>query len=314
MLKKVLTITLSALCIASQAQAEIFDQEASVMSMADGKKNAWSMTFFSIASVSNMKSGSAQDKEPANVTGRMIDTYDYFSLNYRIDQDSKASLRVPVLLNSAGINEYGDQIPSKGSLSDIHFVYSNYDLGYIGDIDVGGAAKWYLPTSQYSQAAKTIAKFRFEGYFEWQFGRFSSLEYIVKPDIYIQSQTAYYNPDGIPTYDDGTFMRDLRSTTKQYALEHYQQLNLDINKYFTFQTKSGFAEDWYYSSAAEDLDGSHVTRCRLGVSLEVRPMRGLNFTWGIQNETPLNSYRGQDVTFFKPDNNQYTLMTNAYVF
>lgn len=309
MLKKALAISLSVLCL-SQAQAAM-DQEASVMSAADMKKNDWSVTFFSIASVANMKPGKT---EPNKVSDRMVNSYDYFSLNYRINSDSKASMRVPILFNTTGVNEYGDQKTSEVMLSDIHFSYSNYDLGYIGDVDVSGVAKIYLPTSKYMQTAKTIAKIRFEGYFEWQFGRFSSLEWVVKPDIYLQTQTAFYNPDGIPQYDNGTFMRDPRSTTKQFGLQHYLQMNLDINKYVGFQTKAGFDESWYHASAAEELEGSHVTSAVAGVGLEIRPMRGLNFLLLVTNETKLNSYRGNDIQWFQPENTEYAIMTNAFLF
>lgn len=311
MLKKILVLSLSFGCLISGAHAAIMDQEASVMSLGDNKKTDLSVTFFSIASMANMKPGKSG---PSNVSDRMLDSYDYLSLNYRINADEKASIRVPVLFSTAGVNEYGDQKPSKASLSDIHFVYSNYDLGYIGDVDFSGNAKLYLPTSPYSQAAKTIAKIRFEGFFSLKIGRFSDIEYVVKPDIYLQSQTAFFNADDIPQFDDGTFMRDPRSTTKQFGLEHYLQLNLDINKYLSFLLKSGFNEDWYHSSAAEQLDGGHVTKARAGLGFEVRPMRGLNFTLGMQNDTILSSYRGNDIAFFQPENTQYTLMTNAFLF
>lgn len=310
MFRKALAISLSILCLAAQANAAM-DQEASVMSAADMKKNDWSVTFFSVASVQNMSFGKTP---PSNVSDRMVDSYDYFSLNYRINPDSKASLRIPVLFNSSGVDQYGTQKASQVSLSDIHFSYSNYDLGYIGDIDVSGVAKLYLPTSKYMQTAKTIAKIRFEGYFDWQFGRFSSLEWVVKPDIYIQSQTALFNPDDIPQYDDGTFVRDPRSTTKQFGLKHYLQLNLDINKYLGFQCSAGFDESWYHSSAAEDLEGSHSTAATAGVGLEVRPMRGLSFLLLVSNDTRLNSYRGNDIQWMQPENTQYAIMTNAFLF
>ncbi len=310
MFKKALAISLSVLCIATQAKAAM-DQEASVMSAADAKRNDWSVTLFSIASVQNMTYGKTA---PSKVSDRMVDSYDYLSLNYRINPDSKASLRIPFLFNSEGVNQYGDQKPSEFSLSDIHFSYSNYDLGYIGDIDVSGVAKLYLPTSKYMQTAKTIAKIRFEGYFEWQFGRFSSIEWVVKPDIYLQSQTAFYNPDGIPEYDDGTFMRDPRSTTKQFGLKHYLQLNMDINRYLGWQVSAGFDESWYHSSAAEDLEGTHTTAATAGVGLEVRPMRGLNFLLLVSNDTRLNSNRGKDIQWMQPENTQYAVMTNAFLF
>lgn len=217
-------------------------------------------------------------------------------------------------MSTEGINEYGDAKPAKISLSDIHFVYSNYDLGYIGDMDLSGNVKLFLPTSAYSQAAKTIVKLRFEGFITWKYARYSSLQYVCKPDIYFQSQTAYFNAEDIPQFEDGTFMRDPRSTNKQFSLEHFIELNFDLNKYFTVLTKMGFNEDWYYASQAEQLEGGHVTKYRAGLGLFINAFKKANFTLGVQNDTVLGSNHGNDIAFFQPENTQYSLMSNVFIF
>lgn len=311
MIKKALLVGIITYFAAGTSLAGFMDQEANVISISEIKKSNFSTSFFSIISINNMKPGKDQ---PQHLSERLFDSYEYLSVNYKLNTDSKASLRLPFLMSTAGMNEYGDQKPGKIALSDIHFAYSNYDLGYIGDIDLAGNIKLFLPTSAYSQAAKTIAKLRFEGFFEWKLGRYSSLEYAVKPDIFFQSQTAFFNAEDIPQYEDGTFMRDPRSTNKQFSLEHYLQLNMSLNKYLTLTPKIGFDEDWYYASAAEQLEGGHVTKCRVGLGLLIRPLRRVNFTLGVQNDTPLGSNRGNDIAFFQPENTQYSLMTNAFVF
>lgn len=311
MFKKAVLLALYLLFIINQAQAEVLDEEAMVMSVGDAKNHSFSLTFFSMASVVNMKPG----KQSPSLTERMIDTYDYLSLNYRLTNISKISMQLPVVLTSNGINEYGDQKSSRLAMGDIHFVYSNYDLGYIGDFDFSGNAKLFLPTSPYSQAARTIAKIRLEGFFLWQFAQYSSLQYVVKPDIFLQSQTAFFNPDDIPQYDDGTYMRDPRGTTKQYSLEHFLQVNFDLNKKYSVVPKVGFAEDWYYSSAAEQLEGGHVTKMRAGLSFELRPFTGLSFTFGVQNDTFISSASNDGtIAFFQPENSSYSLMTNVFLF
>lgn len=306
MLKKALALTLALSCFAPFAPAQE-REESLVMSAGDSFKRNWTVTFFSIASVSNMSFGK-------KATGdRSIDSYNYFGFNNKIDADTKFSVRIPFLFNTTGQNEYGDQENSNMELQDIHLAYSKYDLGYIGDVDISGNVKMYLPTSAYSQNSKMITKIRLEAYFEYSIGRFSSVTYAIKPDIFWQSQTAYFNPD-TPQYDDGNFKKDPRSTTKQYALEHYVEAVLDINKYFSAKPKVGFVEDWYYSSEVEQLEGSHVTKVRAGMGLEMRPLRGVTFTLGFQNQTTLGSYKGKDVAFWQPENTQYSLMTNAFVF
>lgn len=306
---KVLSFLVLAI-ISLSASARVLDQEASVLSVGDSKSSKFSVSFFSIVSMANMKPG----KSVSSLSQRLLDTYEYFSLNYKIDQDSKAGIHVPLIMGTEGINEYGDKKSARIALSDIHFVYSNYDLGYIGDFDLSGSTKIYLPSSPYSQASKTIAKVRFEIYLNWQFARSMSLEYVAKPDIYLQSQTAYFNPEDIPQYEDGTFMRDPRSTNKQFSLEHYAQLNFEMNRYFVFTAKTGFAEDWYYSSAAEQLEGFHNTKWRNGLSVVISPLKRVNFTLTIQNDSILSANRTGDVVFFQPENTSYSVMTNAFVF
>lgn len=306
MLKKALALTLTLSCFGSLGYAQE-REESLVMSAGDAFRRNWNVTLFSIASLSNMSYGKQATAD------RSVGSYNYFGFNYKIDSDTKFSVRIPFTYNTAGQNEYGDQMSSILDLQDVHFAYTKYDLGYIGDIDISGNAKVYLPTSEYAQNAKMVAKLRLEAYFEYAIGRFSFLTYAVKPDIYWQRQTAYFNPD-TPQWDDGTFKKDPRSTTKQYSFEHYLEAVLDINKYFAVKPKAGFDEDWYYSSSVEDLEGSHVTKIRSGVGLEMRAMRGLTLTVGVQNETTLGSYKGKDVAFWQPENTEYTLMTNAYVF
>lgn len=307
MLRKSLALALSCLFVVSPTFAAILDGDDFAVATSAGRLNDWNMSFFSIASMANMKPG-----KTATDT-RAVDSYNYLSLNYKLDSTSKASMRLPFNFNSQGQDEYGSEVTSDFALNDIHFVYSNYDLGYIGDVDLSGKVKWYLPTSRTSQNQKMISKIRFEGYADYLITRSVLVAYIAKPDIYLQSQTASLNPD-VPQYDDGAYVRDPRSTTKQFGLEHFVQFQWDINSMFSLTTKTGFNESWYHTSNVEELEGSHVTALRLGLSLWIRPMRGLSFTLGMSNDTNLNSYRGKDIAFVEPFNTQYSLMTNAWVF
>lgn len=306
MLKKALVFTLALSCFAPFVQAQE-REESMVMSAGESMRRNWNVTLFSIASLSNMSYGKTADST------RSVDSYNYFGFNYKIDSDTKFSVRIPFVYNTAGQNEYADQVSSVLDLQDVHFAYSKYDLGYIGDVDISGNVKLYMPTSEYSQNSKLVTKLRFEAYFEYSIGRFSSITYGVKPDIYWQRQTAYYDPN-TPQWENGTFKKDPRGTTKQYSFEHFVEGVIDINRYFSVKPKAGFDEDWYYSSDAEQLEGNHVTKVRAGLGLEMRVMRGLTFTAGVQNTTSLGSYKGKDVTWMQPENTEYTLMTNAFVF
>lgn len=303
---KLKSLILPVLCllIASPALAQE-REEMQAMSTGDTYRKYWGLTLFSIASVRN---SFRQVNEP-----RTIDSYNYFGLNYRIDSDTRLSLRIPFLLNTEGYNMYNDKMVSKGQIQDIHVAYSRYDLGYIGDIDLSGNVKAYMPTSEWSAKSGMIARFRGEIYFEYAIGRFSAISYGIKGDIFWQRNRSYIDYS-IPRFDDGNFMRDPRGTTRQYSLEHFVEAYIDINQYFTVKPRVGFDEDWYYSSETEALAGRHQTVLRSALGLEVRPFRGWRFTFAIQDQTRLQGNRGKDVAFWEPQNIQYSLMTNGSIF
>lgn len=317
MFKKTLAVVLASFLVTSISSAAVLDEDnvtvLSTSTAASGKLKDWSLTFFSIASVDNMKPNKTAK------TGRSVESYDYLSINYKADFDSRYSLRLPFRNNTAGSNAYGDEVSSEVVLQDIHFVYSNYDLGYIGDVDLSGKVKVYLPTSSASQDQKMITKIRFEGYADYQIARKFSVAYVVKPDIYWQTQTVSVN-SSVAMDEDGYYERDPISANKQFALEHYAQFQYDINSMFSLATKTGFKEDWDHGSAAnrntygDSIEPDHSTALRLGLDFWIRPVRGLSFTLGISNQTYLNSNRGEDVAIGRPENTKYSLMTNATLF
>ncbi|WP_413557488.1 hypothetical protein [Bdellovibrio sp. HCB209] len=306
MLRKA-SLLIASLFVSTSAFAAVLDGEDFVSaSSVGGRANDWSLTFFSIASQQNMQNG----KEATST--RSVDTYDYLSTNYKLGRDVKVAMNIPFTYNTAGQNNYGDTVTANFKLQDIHFVYTNYDLGYFGPIDLSGKVKVYLPTSKFSQNAGTITKIRLEGYADWQFTRRWSVAYVAKPDIYWQSQTANVNTE-VEYDDNGMFVRDPRGTNKQFGLEHYLQVQWELNEMFALSSKTGFDETWYHGSNVEGLESSHRTSLRLGLNLWIKPVRGVSFSLGVGNDTSLESYRGEDVKIWQPQNTQYTLMTNIYV-
>ncbi len=299
---------------AKKAEAEAAKEKLNIMTQSQSigvsddfmpMTDKWTVTFFSIASTEtrNFDSGSPS-----------VGSYDYFGFNRRLSPTTKFAFRVPFLFNTAGYNKYGDFDKQDIKLHDVILNFSDYDFYYIGEVDVSANFKLYLPTSEYSQLQKTVARIRPEFYFKYNFGRYSWISYGFKPDYYIQSQTAYYD-DTTPRRADGTFVTDPRKTNKIASLEHYLEGSININRLFSARLKSGFDEDWYYGSEAENLDGGHVTYAVSSAGVEIRPMRGLNFILSLQNKAILYSGKGgRAVSLFNPRDNSIVLQTNAYVF
>ncbi|WP_413581910.1 hypothetical protein [Bdellovibrio sp. HCB288] len=308
MLKKATGLLLAGLFVSTSAFAAVLDGDDFVSATSvSGRTNDWSLTFFSVASQSNMKPGKTESGT------RSVESYDYFGIRYKLNADERVALNLPFNYNTSGQNAYGDTVTSNFSLNDVHFVYSNYDLGYFGPIDYSGKVKLYLPTSKNSQNSGTITKLRLEGYADWQFAHSWSIAYVAKPDFYWQSQTASLN-DQIGYRDDGMFFSDPRRTNKQFGLEHYVQLEWSLNEVFQVSTSVGFDESWYHASTVEQLEANHTTTFRSRVGFWIKPARGFSFTLGMGNDTMLTSgSRGEDVQFWQPQNTQYSLMTNIYV-
>jgi hypothetical protein len=300
----VISLIVSIFSVQAFAQAET---NMSAMSFEDSistGNRAWTSSFFSIASTT-----SNQIDRGATSVG----SYNYVSVNRRLTPDAKFSIRIPFVYNTSGFNKYGDYESQNTSFQDLHFVYSHYDIGTIGDVEVAGNMKLYLPTSDSSQRQKMITRLHPEAYFFLPIGRFSGLSYVVKSDYFVQSQTAYYD-NTTPTRADGSFVTDPRHTTKMASLENYFELDLDITKLFGFQVHAGFDEDWYYTSNVEGLTGGHITYGVLQAGFEFRPMRGLSFLLFVENKPMLATYRNENVAFFRPQDNSLVLMTNAYLF
>ncbi|MNJ94704.1 hypothetical protein D3C87_124060 [compost metagenome] len=277
-------------------------EESLVMSAGASSLHKYNVTLFSIAS---MNSYQFENSNPAG------SSYNYFGINYKIDGDSKVALRLPFYFNNTGTDRYNKAVTTDARLADIHVAYVMYDLGYIGDIDLSGNVKYYLPTSERGQDSKSLGGLRFELYAEYYFTRFSSITYGIKPQINFHTQKAFQDKS-VPEEEWG--FRDPRKTNKIAAFEHFIEVVADVNRIFSLKPRVAVKDDWYYASAEEELEGSQVTKIQLQLGLEIRAKRGLNFTVGIANESNLGTYKGKEVAFFRPENVSYSLMTNAFLF
>lgn len=278
------------------------EREEALVMEAGSSLHKYSVTLFSLSSM---------DAKRFEYDNPSAFSYTYLGLNYKIDSQTKWALRVPFLIDFGGKNEYGDTLQTDARLHDVHLAYVWYDLGYIGDVEFNGSLKYYLPTSERAQDSKTLGSVRFELYSFYPVGRFSGFQYVAKPQVYLQTQKAYFD-NSVPAAQYG--YRDPRRTNKIADFEHFIEFVGDINRYFSLKPKAGFDETWYYASESENLAGSHSTKGKLGLGLEIRALKGWNFTVGMENEFYMESYRGRDINPFLPENVSYTLVTNGFLF
>jgi hypothetical protein len=267
---------------------------------ATGAFAKWNPSFFSIGGLT---------QQQVEKGGGSFSSYNYVGLNYKIDHARRFSIRPVFFYNTAGFNKYNEYDTQATQMGDLHIVYSDYEILKFEEVDVSTSFKLYLPTSDYSQQTHMILKFRPETYITKKVGMYNAITYVLKPDLYIQSQTVAVDAT-TPRNSDGGYRFDPRKTTEIAGLEHYLEFDASLSKSFSIKPSLGFIEDWYNSSAAENLPSGHTTSAKIGLSFDFRVAKRVTLTLGLENKPKITN-RKDDLAFFRPEDNSAFLMTNA---
>lgn len=227
-----------------------------------------------------------------------FDVFDsYLSFNYRISDDFRISARPAFGYALQGTTNAGRETNDRARVRDFSFVaaFSNVFEEYLpASMSYRFAPRLYLPTSDGSKEEGMIARLRLEQSLRWSFARYSDVSIYVKPSYYFQRNTTYMNSAG-----------KIR-TTKAADSEHGVEVSYSLSKMFSIKPALNFVESWSNASAANNQSTfrSSVLDYRLG--LEVRAMKELSFTIGVQQE--------QDLLAKKDDGFSYSLLTAGTLF
>ncbi len=249
---------------------------------------SWGVSFYSLGAVA---------QQQIERGGASYFTYNYIGLNYKLSNTRRFAIRPVFNYISAGKDKYNKDIKSDVSLGDLHIVYADYEIATLGQAKVSTGFKFYFPTSDSSQSSGMIVKFRPETFISTDVGRFDSITYVLKPDIYFQSRAS--NLDA--------FKND--KTTQVAGLEHYVEYNRSFNKMFSLKPSIGFIESWYNPST-DPKANSHRTEAKVALGLDIRAMKGLSFALCAENKFPVTD-RKEAVSFFRPEDNGLVFITNA---
>lgn len=260
----------------------------------------WGVSYFSIG-------GLTQDQIEKG-TGS-FSAYNYIALNYKFSKTRRFSVRPVFYFNTAGVNKYNETVGTSTSMGDLHLVYSDYEIASFSDVEVSTSFKLYLPTSDYTQMTGNVAKFRPETYITKKVGSFSSVSYVLKPDLYIQGHNSFVD-ETTPRKADGSYRFNPNKTTQMASLEHYVEFNASMSQNFSIKPSVGFVDDWYNASPSEKMNGSHNTSAKLALAFDFRVARKLTFTLGLENKPKIINRR-DELAFFRPEDNSAFLMTNA---
>lgn len=232
--------------------------------------------------------------------------YNYIAFNYRISKNQRLSFRPTFNYVSGGTNKYGDQIREEVIPDDFHIVYSDYDLGELAGLEVGGSIRIYLPTGRNSQAQRQIAKTRGELYFSRDVRQYSKIGYVVKADLLFHNERAYRNNDVI-TDNRGQYTNYPIQANKYAALEHFVEYTGDISKNLTFEPQAGFKEDWRYESSIEGIDDYHSTSFNTSAGFRVKFGRAFDMKLALENQTRMDS---SPIAYGRPENNSWLFESN----
>ncbi|MCM2352609.1 MAG: hypothetical protein NDI63_03255 [Pseudobdellovibrio sp.] len=227
-----------------------------------------------------------------------FDIFDsYLSFNYKVSDDFRISARPAFGYALQGTTNSGRETNDRARVRDFSFVaaFSNlFEESLPASTSYRLAPRLYLPTSDGSKEEGMIARLRLEQSLRWNFARYSSLSFYAKPSYYFQRSTTYMTSTG-----------KIR-TTKAADSEHGVELSYSLSKMFSVKPALNFIESWSNASAANNQSTyrSSVVDYRLG--LEVRAMRELSFTIGVQQE--------QDLLAKQDDEFSYSLLTAGTLF
>ena len=253
------------------------------------EKNKFGVTWYFLG-------GQTLNKETEQLSS--FDIFDsYLSFNYRVSDDFRISARPAFGYALQGTTNSGRETNDKARIRDFSFVaaFSNlFEESLPSTMSYRFAPRLYLPTSDGSKEEGMIARLRLEQSLRWNFAKYSELSFYAKPSYYFQRTTSYVNSAG-----------KIR-TTKAADSEHGIELSRSLSKMFSIKPALNFIESWSNASGANNQDTfrSSVLDYRLG--LEVRAMKELSFTIGVQRE--------QDLLAKKDDEMSYTILTNGVLF
>ncbi len=227
-----------------------------------------------------------------------FDIFDsYLSFNYKISNDFRIAARPAFGYALQGTTNAGRETNDRARVRDFSFVaaFSNlFQESLPASTSYRFAPRLYLPTSDGSKEEGMIARLRLEQSLRWNVGRYDEISLYAKPSYYFQRSTTYLTSAG-----------KVR-TSKMADSEHGIEYSHDLSKMFSIKPALNFIESWSNSSAANNQPTfrSSVVDYRLG--LEVRAMKELSFTIGVQRE--------QDLLAKKADEMSYSLLTGGTLF
>lgn len=255
-------------------------------------RSPWALSWFNWANVNmrNYREGSGR-----------LETYNYLSADYRLNWDSKVSIRPEFYVAGAGKDFFGEEAKGETEMGDIYAQYTHNSIALvptpIGDMGLSGSARIYYPNSEYAKMQRQITKLQARLMFSMPMGYGLWLTYHFRPTYLVQRQKAYLNEFFNP------------KSNEHYRLEQRLEVTKQITSRVALSQQAGVEHRHYYASAPNNLQ--ERTDAYLGLSTSVSWFLGaVSFRGGLNYETKL-ARPGRNDQIYNETDTTYFLMTSV---
>lgn len=229
--------------------------------------------------------------------------YQYLSLNYRLDRDTRLALRLPMTFQTEGSsNMAGTPRAFTGTHGNLRGVYTTYNL-VSGPGSIDWDADWLvdLPTSESSRLQGWHARVKTEWEGTWRRGRFDfSLN--LEPEYFFISRTHTERLD-----ERGRFPRVSRDNSRMAASREYVRTTYNVTDTWGPQMELGLEHNWIHAGRGPQPTNEDFARLALGATWS--PTRRLGFVAGAENKIDMRDRARGDWQLYRDTETQYYVLT-----
>ena len=254
------------------------------------KYSPWGTAYFNWAT-QNMR-------DTRNGVGR-LSSYNFVSLDYRLGNGRKLSIRPTFFLNGAGNDFMGRPQESDFGVGDIYLQYFHYNLALLpGNIGMSGAFRAYVPISENSRDQTLITRFQARMFFTKPLGYGAQVTYVVEPRYFVYRDRAFL-------FRDGTF--EQARGNRWGALWHYMEFAERIGDSWGLSQTLGFMHQWNYEVPASGIANRITDRFETNVGAFF-DLGTVMFRLSLLNSIDIRRPR-QGFQLYREDETEYSLMT-----
>jgi hypothetical protein len=253
------------------------------------RRNPWAVGWFNWATV-NMRDFREGE-------GR-LETYNYLSFDYRLNWESKISIRPEFYMSGSGNDFSGHYAEGETEMGDIYAQYFHSRLALIGDrVGLAGAFRVYLPNSDNSKRQKQFTRLNARLIFQAPLGNGFWLTYHFRPAYFVQTQKA----------SQGEFFNT--RANENYRLEQRLELSKIFTSRFGLHQEISVEHRRYYGSVPNDIEARTDGYFGMGTAASYY-MGNVSFRGGVSYESKI-AMPDRNPALYNDRDTKYYLMTTV---